>query len=56
MGKYVFTNVAIKIEVFYSCHTRVIRVAVVSFESHSRVTRIACVAVVSLVSGTRVAK
>ena len=63
--KYFFTRAAIKIKLFHSCHTRLVRVAFVSqscrscstrvaLVSHSCLTYVASVAFVSLVSGTRV--
>ena len=54
---YVFTRAAIKIKIFYSCRTGVVRVTLISLVSHScrsYLTRVACVVLVSLVSGTRV--
>ena len=41
--KYVFIRVVIKVKVFYLCHTRVIRVALMS---HSCSTRVSCVSIV----------
>ena len=49
MWKYVFIRVVIKIEIFHSCHSRVVRVAVAS---HSCIFRVAHVSLVSLVSHT----
>ena len=55
MWKYVFTSAVIKMKIFHSCHTRVVRLALVSYlcrtrvalVSHSCRTRVASVALVS---------
>ena len=50
LGKYVFTCVIIKIKIFHSCRTRVVRVALVSHSCGSCSARVSLVfALVSLV-------
>ena len=44
--KYVFTRVVIKIKIFHSCRTHVVRVALVSHLCRSCLTRVASVALV----------
>ena len=50
--KYVFTHVVIKIKIFYSCRSRVVRVALVPYLCHTRVTLVlqSCLTLVALVS------